>query len=88
MYSFTIGDEAWILEAGRYPRPVLVQKIAGSMCRVRFTDRNVISGAMIRLNRLYPSREEALACALPQPEDRSNGYYTDKGFSGKQYYED
>ena len=86
---FRIGDEAWILEAQRYPRPVRIRGIRGEMCLLQFTDRGYnVSGTMIRMSRLFATREEALANALPKPEDRSRGYADVHAVGGKHYWED
>ena len=86
---FRIGDEAWIVEAQRYPRPVRIRGIRGEMCLLQFTDRGYnVSGTMIRMSRLFATREEALANALPKPEDRSRGYADVHAVGGKHYWED
>lgn len=84
---FKVGDEAWMLESGRYPRPVKIQKINGDRCVIRFTDRDTVSGTLIRMNRLYATKEEAQANALPKPQDTSRGY-RDAHNTGRHYYED
>lgn len=88
MQSYKTGDEAWILESGRYPRPVRIQKINGAMCIIRFTDRMNISGTMIRMNRLYATKEEAQANAAPKPEEKNCVRATENDYRGKHYYED
>lgn len=52
------GEKAFIIESGRIIREVIVIRVVGGMCTLKFTDTG--GGVRLREGRLYPSNEAAM----------------------------
>ena len=53
------GDSAWIVESGHFIRRVYILRISGDFVTLRFADCD--GGIRVRISRLYPDKEAAIA---------------------------
>ena len=58
-YVYKSGQSAWIVESGHFIRRVYILRISGDFVTLRFADCD--GGMRVRMSRLYPNKEAAIA---------------------------